>query len=287
MSRKIATAFNKFYRNIKISKEYRKIAYQRKNEILPILKDKLNVVEFISTGSVPRNTALYKNADFDLIVVFDYGQKIKNIKPAEVLQSICEIFNDSDIKATTNGQTVTLHYETLPNIDITPALKIFDNEKSIKTCNIPDSTSKKWIQTKPNQHTRDMINEHLICGTSFRKIIMIVKHWNQMRGSYLQSYHIEVMALKIFHFKLENIAWEIFYYFEKAADLISKPLWHEGILVDSYLNPKNRFEIRTMMQNDRDSLFAAWQKIQNIDSGYIEAFTIWKKIFGEKFPDCK
>jgi hypothetical protein len=112
----------------------------------------------------------------------------------------------------------------------------------------------------------------------------MIKHWNWKHGDYLQSYHIEVMALKIFTSKLEDITWDVFTFFKEGAALLHTPLWHADGFVDDYLNVSNRLEVKRRFENAAEKARNAWYETFLDRSNHKTAIETWKSIFGEKYP---
>jgi hypothetical protein len=112
----------------------------------------------------------------------------------------------------------------------------------------------------------------------------MIKHWNKIHSDYLQSYHIEVLALKVFSSNLDDTPWNVFQFFDKARPLLAGSLFHELGYVDSYMSRSDREEVLkrfdTAITKSRD----AWFKTYDTNNDHKGAIEIWKQIFGDKFP---
>ena len=110
-----------------------------------------------------------------------------------------------------NGQAVTLHYETWPNVDIVPASRTADANGVVTYFNVPDMNRGVWIESRPKKHDEAMAAKNLSSGPSFKKLVKMIKWWNHQHSSLLQSYHIEVMALNIVNVNYsQDFSWDVY-----------------------------------------------------------------------------
>ena len=122
------------------------------------------------------------------------------------------------------------------------------------------------------------------CGSNFRKVITMIKHWNKIHSSYLQSYHIEAMALNIFDNTMNDITWEILKFFDEAQNLIDSPFWYEGSYVDAYLSYNNKQEVKKRLATAYEKAREAWHNTYGDNDDHQSAINIWRQIFGDKYP---
>lgn len=112
----------------------------------------------------------------------------------------------------------------------------------------------------------------------------MVKWWNHGHSEYLQSYHIEVLALRSLTTSLNDITWDIYKYFLDATTLIQLPLVHEGSSVDVYLSGLDRDEARKRLETARDLARDAWYCTYGGRTDHKAAINRWQQLFGDKFP---
>lgn len=122
------------------------------------------------------------------------------------------------------------------------------------------------------------------CGENFRRVIKFAKHWNKVHSDYLQSYHIEVLAQRIFDRKLSDITWDMFRFFDQAIPLLCSPMQNEWGYVDNYLSANDRFEVIKRFKTARDVARTAWYHTYDGRSNHTTAICKWRQIFGERFP---
>lgn len=280
----VNAGFEGFYNAINLSGEHRSIANSRRDHVVKILTQKLHVLESFNSGSIHRYTALSGYADLDVIVALHYGKHMSGKSPKEVLQVVRDALGDYRNNVRKNGQAVTLHYKTWPNVDIVPAKWIVDDNNNVLEYQIPDMNSGTWIRTNPKTHTGDINSRSSTAGSAFRRIITMVKWWNKQHSDYLQSYHIEVMALRIFQAHLTDYPWAVFQYFDKAAALAGSPLWHDKGFVDNYLSFTARQEVVKRLKVAADLARDAWFLTYDDKSDHRGAIAKWRQLFGDKFP---
>ncbi len=280
----VHVSFDKFRENIELSGDYRETASKRKDHLVSLLEDEFEIIDAFPSGSIPRFTALKEYADLDIIVVFHYGKHIKGKKPSQVLQVVRDCLAEYKTNVRRNGQAVTLYYNTWPNVDIVPVSRIVNDNGSVDYYNVPDMNTESWLPSRPRKHSDLLSQRNKECGDAFKRIIKMIKWWNHQHSNFLQSFHIEVMALKIFNSKLADYPWNVFKYFDEAVKLVSSSLWYELGYVDKYLNAGNRILALERLKTARDKARDAWYLTHNGRSEHERAIAIWRQIFGEKFP---
>jgi hypothetical protein len=112
----------------------------------------------------------------------------------------------------------------------------------------------------------------------------MIKQWNKEHSDFLESFHIEVMAIRAFSGDISDYPWSVFQYFDHAAKLASSPLEYEDGYADSYLDREQRGEVVKRLETARDKARDAWYLTYNGRDGHKEAIEIWGQIFGNKFP---
>lgn len=284
MAYTVAVSFDKFRENIELTGDHRDTANKRKDDIVESLKNDFTILEAFPSGSIPRYTAVTGYADLDVIVVLHYGKHIKDKKPSQVLQAVRDTLAEYKTNVRKNGQAVTLHYKTWPNVDIVPVSRTTNSDDSVNHYNVPNMNDETWIQSRPRKHSTAMSDRNKICGDSFKRIVKMIKWWNHQHSSFLQSFHIEVIALKVFTGKLSDYSWDVFQYFDKAVEIVKAPLWHEDDYIDDYLDYNKRPEAIKRLETARDNARDAWYCTYGERDDHEKAINLWRQIFGDKFP---
>lgn len=283
MAQSVHVAFNQFFDEINLKSDHRTIANDRRDHLIELLDNKFDVVEAFPSGSMPKYTALDKQADLDIILVLHYGKHVVGKTPTQVLKAV----RDSIAYKTTvrrNGQAVTLFYDSWPCVDIVPVYYVHFGDNIPKYYCVPDMNTDTWLNSNPKVHTKSIHSRASVCGENFRKVIKFLKHWNKRCGNFLQSYHIEVMALRIFKGPMSDLTWDTFSFFDSAVPLLQSGLWHEWDYVDSYLNDADRSRVIKLFEEARDLARNAWYHTYNGSPYHATAIGMWRQILGKKFP---
>lgn len=280
----VAVSFDQFFTNINLAGDHRGTANKRRERIVSLLKKDFTIIESFATGSIPRFTAVSGYADADVIVALHYSKHIKDKLPSQVLKAVRDSLGEYETRVRRNGQAVTLTYKTWPNVDIVPASRVVNDAKEVTSYSIPDMNQEQWLSSRPKRHSRNIEDRSSTCGASFRKIIKMAKWWNHQHSSFLQSYHIEVMALNAFTASLRDMPWDVFQFFDKAHALAGSSLWHDGSFADSYLSYSARQEVLKRLATARSLASDAWYATYGTNDDHQTAIGKWRQIFGTKFP---
>jgi len=280
----VESSFEKFRENIELSGDHRETASKRKDRLISLLGNKFEILDVFPSGSIPRFTAVKGYADLDIIVVLYYSKHIKGRSPSRVLQSVRDCLGEYKTNVRKNGQAVTLYYDSWPNVDVVPVSRVANDDGSVNYYSVPNANTEGWLSSRPRKHSSALEDKNKECGDMFKRIIKMIKWWNNQHSGFLQSFHIEVMALKIFGGKLVDYSWNIFQYFDKAVELASSSLWYEVGYVDDYLDYKSRKLALERLKTARDKARDAWYLTYNGRSDHERAIEIWRQIFGERFP---
>jgi hypothetical protein len=284
MPSNVPTSFNKFLGNIELSGSHSDTAESRNERIISLLENHFTILEAFPTGSIARDTAIKEYADLDIMVVLHYSKHIKGKLPSVVLQNVRDALGDYRTGVRKNGQAVTLHYNSWPNVDVVPVSRTDNKDGTVRNFNVPDMNSEKWIVSRPRKHSNQMDAKNKSSGIKFKQIVKMIKHWNKQHSGILQSYHIEVMALQTLDSYIDEYTWHIYKYFENAVNLIQSPLWYEDSFVDDYLDDDKRNQALTRLTKAKELAGDAWSLTYNPQNDHKKAIEIWQQIFGNKFP---
>src|SRR5260370_6533647 len=252
-------SFDAFFDNINLSGDHHSTAAARRDRIVSLLDNEFEIIEAFPTGSIPRYTAIRDYADLDVMVALHWTKHIKDKKPSEVLQAVQECLAEYRTGVRSNGQAVTLYYDTWPNVDVVPVSRVVNSDKTVSHYEVPDMNHQEWLASNPKRHSADMSARNQAFGDEFKKIVKMIKWWNHQHSSLMQGYHIDVMALQTLVGTFDSYAWNIFQFFESVVPLASSLLSHEGSFADNYLylNSSARSEIVKRLETARDTSRAA------------------------------
>jgi len=277
-------SFDRFYEAINLAGDHRSTANSRKDNVVSLLSKSFEILESFASGSIPRYTAVSGYADLDVIVVLHYGKHIKDKKPSQVLQAVRDALGEYRPGVRKNGQAVTLRYKTWPDVDIVPVSRVVNDDGSVSHFNVPDMNREAWIHSRPRTHGSNIVSRSSSFGAEFRRIIKMVKWWNHQHSNLMQSYHIEVLALKILTGTYSDYSWDIYQFFKQAHELTASYLWHDGGFVDDYLDYTKRSEVLKRLKTAEEKSLQAWAATYGERDDHKAAIGLWRQIFGDKFP---
>ncbi|MBZ6229359.1 nucleotidyltransferase domain-containing protein [Streptomyces olivaceus] len=279
----VAYAFDQFYSNINLPGDHRTLANTRKDWILRRIGSSLDVLDSFPMGSIPRFTALKGHADLDIMLVLNYGKHIKDKKPSSVLLNLKSALGSGAGSVRRNGQAVTMKFISWPDVDVVPAARYRKDDGKISHYEIPDMNREEWIETKPNLHSRQMLGASSARGSNFRRVVKMVKDWNRRQDVSIQSYHVEVIALKMQGVDWDDTGYAVYQWFQQAETSMQW-LWHEGKDVSEYLSLERALKVKSQVADARNKSLSAWYQTYGERDNHREAIRIWRSVFGNNFP---
>lgn len=280
----VAISFDEFLKNIEPPAYQRATATTRKNHLISLLETSFDIVNSFATGSLPRFTAVKEHADLDIIVVLHFGKHIKDKSPSQVLADVRKALAGWRTTLRRNGQAVTLYYKTWPNVDVVPVSYATNDDGSVSHYSVPNMHDETWIRSQPVRHSQELTSANDRFGAQFKRTIKMIKWWNRQHSSVLQSYHIEVLALRALTGTFTGYPWTIYRFFDQAVALVSSPLYHHVGLVDSYLGWQGRQDALKRLRTAQARARRAWYKTYQSNSDHKGAIAIWRTMLGDEFP---
>ena len=277
-------SFGLFYESINLSGDHRETANTRRDDVIAKLKKSFTVLDSFGTGSIPKYTALKDHADLDVMAVLHHSNHIKNKTPTQVLADVRNALSEYRTGVRRNGQAVTLHYKTWPNVDIVPVSRVVDDNGEVLYYDVPDSNTDTWIASRPKEHAANLLAKATSCGSNFKKIIKMVKHWNRGHSEYIRSYHIEVLAHRMYNSDLSDLKWNIYKFFKEGKDLLQSSLWYDKGFADAYLSSSDRSEAIKRFDAAIALSLSAWHATYESNDDHKEAIAKWRQLFGDRFP---
>ena len=230
-------------------------------------------------GSIPRFTALQDHADVDVMAVLHWERHIKGRKPSQVLTTVRDALGAGPGSIRRNGQAVTIRFQSWPDVDVVPASRTDDNG-TVTGYRIPDMNREVWLATNPPKHSNEINTAAAARGPRFRQVIKMLKDWNRRQPTRLQSYHIEVIALELSTSWTDH-GYPIMKWFE-AAQPACDWLYHEGDDVSAYLAGDQAHKAKQLLLPAERQAESAW--LASVKKDHRRAITLWKSIFGQRFP---
>jgi hypothetical protein len=274
-----STSFDRLLERITVTGDLRGTANTRRGAISNLLKDRFTILDIFPTGSLVRGTGLKGVSDVDVIVVLHFGKHVDGKTPVQLLESVREALSQYTAKIVKkNGQAVTLYFTTWPNVDIVPAKRVGTDSNYV--LNIPDANTGSWIAADPAAHDRQMAS----MSERGRQLVRMVKCWNGAHSGYLQSFHIERIALQTSTATAtgawgeDDWPWALKGFFEKAIDLTGP----SAEISDAY-GVDDWSELRSRLQRGKELAHEAWSAVYQ-GGNHEEAIARCGILFGDKFP---
>ncbi len=150
---------------------------------------------------------------------------------------------------------------------------------------VPDMEKGKWIYLEFKKYGEIIASANRSNGNKLTPMIKMLKCWNKNNGNVFDSFHLEILALKIFDTAIESYPMAILAFSSKAEKLVGVSCYDPAILerqIDEYLQSAQRLQIKGALISAAQSA----QKAINLEAtNYVrEANVIWKLMFGLSFP---
>jgi hypothetical protein len=279
----VPVSFDKFVGNISLTGDHKDTAGIRKNAVVSLLGNDFEILDAFATGSIPNGTALKARSDLDVMVVLHWSKHIKDKSAQRVLQDVRDALGEYRTNVRKNGQAVTLHYESWPNVDIVPVSRMVNDDGTVNYYSVPDMNSGRWLKSRPRKHANSLNARVQSSGFLFKPLIRMIKEWNNAHSDFMQAFHIEVLCISIFTTAITDYSWAVFQFFEKAISLVEAKLWYENGYADDYLSTDDRNEVLTRLETAKNKSRTAWYHTFNGRGQDEEAIEIWRQVFGDKF----
>jgi hypothetical protein len=285
----VQLAFRELASNLEPRAYSREDAAARRDHLVGLLRKQFDVLKAFESGSLIRYTAVRDYADLDIMAVLHYSKHIKGKTPTQVLNEVAAPLRDYGPRVRRNGQAITLHYKTWPNVDLVPVYYNGDSVDKPDHYGVPDSTRGIWLKSRPVNHSNRMSkrNGDDECGPLFKRLVKMAKWWNLKHGAYLQSFHIEVITLNTFssHLSESDYPWHAYRWFKKAAELVAAgSLRYDVSYADGYLDATNRKEAVTRLRRAESQASQAWHLTDGTNNDHRSAIAKWRSVFPERFP---
>jgi hypothetical protein len=280
----VDSAFTEFHAQINLLGDHRTTASTRKDWIVRRLSPYYNILDAFAIGSIPKYTALRDHADLDVMVVLHFGEHIRGKTPAKVLEDVRTMLGTGAGSVRRNGQAVTMRFKSWPNVDVVPASVSYADhiKKTVDHYNIPDMHRGVWLRTRPRKHAKAIESAATSNGPQFRQVIKMVKEWNRRQVVRLQSYHVEVIALKM-RSDFDDYSWAVYQWFETAKEHIWS-CYQNGQDITDYFATGQRTVMLELLKQAEDLAHEAWYLTYNGRARDKEAIACWRKVFGQRFP---
>lgn len=280
--------------NLKLDDNERTLIEDKHHALREKLREKLSLKDDFLTGSYKRHTIIKpkdsnEKFDVDILIAFDkedYSEtELADLRKI-VIGNLHEINAENPelgITKINEDQRRSIGVEFGQNfqIDIVPAVEI---EKDL-LYKIFDRRTLEAVQSNPKLHAELLTKANEDTEGLLVPIIKILKAWKREKCDYVKSFHIELMAVKIFTgTTIESIPKGLLTFFESASDYFSKACLNDPanneILIDEYLDKDGtREEICSLV--DTEKAVAKNAVGAEKDGNHDQAIEYWSKVVGK------
>jgi hypothetical protein len=291
MARTVPEAFKEFKSRLEITNPQTSTVSTRQQTVRDVVEDGLDVLDSFLSGSYSRSTLIapLSEADIDVFVVLDtkyyylYNNG-QNGGQAGLLDLVKRTLRKTYTRTpdiSRNGQAVTIRFDDF-SVDVIPAFY-----RQGGGFLIPDSVSRRWLETDPKKHIELFSAHNTVHGGNLVPMIKMIKAWNRSINNHFRSFHLEVLALSVFTGVTISNHWSgMRFFLDKARALIPvanpDPAGY-GDDVGRYIIGKAAIdEAVNKLQTDYERALRAEQYDTRQD--VVNAVAMWKVVLGDGFP---
>jgi len=280
--------------SLKLGDDERNLIEEKQSALRERLREKLSLQDDFLTGSYKRHTIIKpkndgEKFDVDLFIAFDkeeYGEsKLADLRQ-EVIDALHEIESEDTelgITAINEDQRRSIGVEFGNNfqIDVVPAVQIEKDE----LYKIFDRRTLEAVESNPKLHGKLLSEANESTEGLLVPLIKILKAWKREKCDYVKSFHIELMAVKIFTgTTIERIPKGLFTFFESAeahfSEACLKDPANSEMLIDEYLDKDGtREQICALVEAEKAVAKTAVDAEENGKND--DAIKEWEKIFAD------
>jgi hypothetical protein len=192
----VTAAFEGFRGNLEITGLQEGVVAARQERVRAVVERGLEVRGSFLTGSYRRRTLIapMADADVDIVVLLDRGYRKRG--PRAVLDLVKTTLREEypSSRVSRNGQAVTIRFSDF-TVDVVPAFSTWWETDVLDICNSGNDT---WIRTNPKRHITISSKVNWRTGGLLVPSVKMLKAWNRAAGRPLRSFHLEVLAWKVF-----------------------------------------------------------------------------------------
>jgi hypothetical protein len=230
MIKTVPEAFQEFMGRYEPTAATKEAAATKQNYLRDSLAGHLDVIEDFLTGSYIKQTQIKPKTDIDVFLVLDpaYWQKQNLQKPREMLSFVFRQLRKTYPRSTMrlDGQAVTVAFQDGFKLDVVPAFK------TKEAYMIPSLKPPEWISCNPKVHIELLTKINQAQNQTLKPLIKMVKCWKVTKSAALRSFHIELMAARIFSNTSDAMRADLVsgyprslsFFFQQACHLIDEPM---------------------------------------------------------------
>jgi hypothetical protein len=285
MAATVSAAFVELIRRLLLTTDQAETASTRVAGLRDYMSADFTMAEKAFTiGSYRRGTLVRTERDVDLLAPLSYGTYVELYKRGSraFLYFVRDGLNKrySQTKVSSREVAVFLDF-TVIRADVVPAFR-----RKGGGYVIPDGKN-GWTSTNPPYHTRLVNDRDTALDHRLKPIIKLMKFWNIQNGGHLRSFHVELMAWRMWENASSLPAYSVVV--AQTIDTMRSWLrstfadpWPDGGHVDDYLGRETRAMVLRILDQDAKTSAEAeeYRKKDKIE----KAFERWNSVFRKGFP---
>lgn len=291
MIKTVPEAFQEFMRRYEPTAATKEAAAAKQNYLRDSLAGHLEVMDDFLTGSYIKQTQIKPKTDIDLFLVLNptYWHEKNLQKPRDVLSFVFHQLRKTYPRSIMriDGQAVALIFQDGFKFDVVPAFK-GNGDYFI----IPSVKPPEWIPCNPKKHIDSLAKMNQAFSQTLKPLIKMAKCWKVAKLAALRSFHIELMAARIFSNLSDAMSDDLVsgyprslaFFFQQACHLIDEPMTDEvNRRIDEYLNVEDLRE-QTWVKLTYAAKVATEACHYQAIGKQRRACVLWRTVFGQSFP---
>jgi hypothetical protein len=293
MATTVAQAFTEFAAKLKPTDAQKDKIEARRARVEDVLldaypaDDSMPLVQLRLIGSAGRKTLIRPVDDVDVFAVFDrkavWSRYKRNSQEFlyRVRATLDEYYPIDTIGS--RGQAVRVFYSDGLSIDITPAFPHYHWFTDEQVGYVIPGGKGEWVQTDPYYHHDFMAKRNKALENRLKPLVRLLKRWNRVHSNRLRSFHLEIIAQRVFSRMDASTPANVTKFFKDAHRHlhVKDPAGFSGDLA----SPLTGNQEREIKQSFAYALEHA-QRAREADEceEIAEALRQWRLIFGDEFP---
>jgi hypothetical protein len=276
------SAFEAFDIRIRTTRADQRAASTHAEAVCGALEQQDFVIECFPVGSTVRGTAVRGISDVDLLVTIRGSRDDFSMRPEQIIDLVSETLAESHFEVSRDAVAITLGFPEPPSVDVIPAIPSGSREGHPVFWIGTETLS--WQEYAPSQQDLLIITRTEQVGPRLKSIIRMLKVWNSIQGGPFNSSDIETLACEAFQKRVPSYSEAI----RDALDLAVHWTYNDNTLGDHGLrlapHRKPTPASLRVLTSAQLTAHSAQEAEKRGESGLRHAVSLWRGMFGDKFP---
>lgn len=288
----VPEALQEFISNLELTEAERNNAQRQQNAVREVLRRQLKGDEDFLSGSYARKTAIRPLNDIDFLFMLDASahEALKKSGPKACLKAIRkalhEAYPNKELPLL-QDHSVNITFSQPPiGYDVVPAFRDGQTDNYV----IPERETNCWIKTNPRVHQEFSTAANEKAGKKLKPLIKALKHWNVrnnvQNGKPVRSFHLEVMACRVFELPPANYLKGLHTLFDELAKKVDQPCPEPAKLgpkLDAHMSSDKRQRARDLFASAATKVDEAIEHVEADRTA--RAHYLLRDLFGPEYPE--